>query len=203
VQVEDPYILWNESAQRYTTIAQAYSEVPPQALSLDINVVERGNTLPQYSTTSIAQGFELYQSIANVGATGVALALYSSSTIAPADYSWIKYALAAQSSRVSEAKGILQTESPKAFLLHLNRPFARVFLDGKVWGGRTEQGVWVPAGKHSLWLEAGPPQAGTLSDTTCPDFALSGPDPRKQTFSTKTTVPCAALVGGIWKLVYP
>jgi hypothetical protein len=203
VQVEDPYILWSEPADRYRTIADQYTDVPLEHLSLDINVVERGITNPLYSTTTRVQGLELYQSIASAGAKGPALALYSSATLTAADYGWVKYALAARSTEANEAKGIITTKSPKAFLLHLNRPFARVFLDGKPWGGRTEQSVWVPAGEHKLWLEAGPAQSGTLQDTTCPDFSLSGPDPFSQTFTAKTTVPCAALVGGSWKLINP
>ena len=161
IQIEDASELWGKDPRRYNTFSRLYPEIPTSALVIDLNVVERLGSLPSDLTTKQARGFELGASVAAIGSTGGRLALYASSTIATEDFPWIKFALAAGSSKVEEVSpGQIRTHSSVPFFVRVVRPAHRLRIDGRtrVYGGL--RSIPVPAGDHVV--EFDPPDVRSV-----------------------------------------
>jgi hypothetical protein len=157
IQIEDASELWGADPRRYRQFARLYPDIARSALVIDLNVVDRGGQLPADITTKRARGFELAASVAAIGSTGGRLAMYASSTIADADFPWIKFSLAAGSSHVEEvAAGTVHTRSSVAFRIRVIRPAHRVVMDGKLVRYPGIRSIPVPAGNHIV--EFDPPR---------------------------------------------
>ncbi len=156
-QVEDPFTMWVEAPDRYSTVGRLYPEVSKDHLVLDINVVNRPTALQSGFSMMKAGGFELATSVASVAESGARLALYASASARLRDLMWIKYAMAGGATTVTpldEGGSIVLTESPAAFRLRLKRPLRAVTIDGETQVlASPVRYVDVPAGSHRVELK--------------------------------------------------
>jgi hypothetical protein len=156
-QVEDPFTMWVESADRYATVGRLYPDVPKDRLVLDINVVDRPTAIETGFSMVKTGGFELATSVASVANSGARLALYASASARLRDLKWIKFAMAGGASTVRrESDSIFLTNSPGAFRLRLSRPVWTVTIDDQTTVLTTPaRYVDVPAGSHRVELHDG------------------------------------------------
>jgi hypothetical protein len=160
LQIEDESELWTGDPRRYGTFPGRYPEVAPTSMIINVNVIDRDRARSPGLTTTKPRGFELGASVASIGTSGARLGLYASSSIADEDYPWLKFSLAAGSSRVAEVSpGRMTTTSSTPFRIRVVRPAHRVRIDGKVTLYSGSRSVLVPAGNHIV--EFDPPQTRT------------------------------------------
>lgn len=153
-QSEDPFTAWAHDPTRYANFDKLYSDVPIDNLVIDINVVHRFEAWAVTNRiTEAARGIELYKSVASVGSTGARLAMYASKTVKPLDLEWIRFALGAGSTEVSERNGAIHTSALRPFWLRLVRPVRVITIDGVQYPGRSQRVIEVPAGDHTIILE--------------------------------------------------
>jgi hypothetical protein len=153
-QVEDPFTMWVESPDRYSTVGRLYPDVPKERLVLDINVVDRPTAIETGFSMVKTGGFELAKSVASVAESGARLALYASASARLRDLQWIKFAMAGGASHVAqESNSVFQTNSPAAFRLRLSRPAWATTIDGTMSIMTTPvRYIDVPAGSHRVEL---------------------------------------------------
>jgi hypothetical protein len=153
LEIEDPYTLWNLGPKRYQLIGDRYRSriSSDHALSIDINIVERqGAVYP----TSKQRGLELLQLIHSAATHADRVILYGLSTLEPADMVFAKYAHGQDIRVEDQGKGSVKCTSRKKFFLETESGSRQYFLDGKPWPCYADDAVIVPAGEHSLQVQA-------------------------------------------------
>ncbi len=152
-QSEDPFTAWAHDPTRYAHFRRLYADVPIDELVIDINVVDRYEAWSVTNRiTEATRGIEFYKSVAAVGSTGGRLAIYASKTIKPLDLEWVRFALGAGSTTISEHNGTIHTSALRPFWLRLIRPVRVITIDGVPFPGRNQRAIEVPAGEHQISL---------------------------------------------------
>ncbi len=149
VLVEDPATLWSLGPERYTRLAEKYTEIvdPLRDLAIDINVVERYQDV--YPTKK-QTGIELLELVHAAAASFSQVALYFESSIEKQDLSLLPVAASMASvwqSTPDILSGALNVDSPRATRITWTGP---VELNGHPWPMQDATSVMVPAGKFRL-----------------------------------------------------
>ena len=152
--VEDPMARWSEMPARYRTIAARYRELLGDDFSLDVNILsfrtkEKPTMFPTLAQSG-TEAFALYQvSSSEVRRTLV----YSESSINPQDLSWLSFASTGQARITREGK-YYRVQSPVSLTLHLSAQQKFVLVDGAVRTSAGDGRFLIPAGSHTVKLEA-------------------------------------------------
>jgi hypothetical protein len=156
LQVEDPYTLWTLGPERYGRIARDYRGLvaPNERLSIDINVVPRGeNVVP----TSQQTGLELYRLVSEALGAFPKVCFYSEGTIYPQDFGLLASALASQARVEPHQGGSMVVESQDGVGLATDRGPHVVRIDGSPWPAFRPGKVLIPRGRHLVeWGAAAP-----------------------------------------------
>jgi hypothetical protein len=159
LNIEDPYTLWSQGPERYRMIASAYiDEISPGArLAVDINIVERGDTLVPHTQQT---GLEFLSLLHEAASSGVLPCIYSATSPYPFDFEYASAALIGDSctSRLDHPDAY-KVEAPFTVLLQTSVGNREVQLDGESWPCAAPDAVLVPAGSHRV--ELGPVNEAT------------------------------------------
>ncbi len=145
VLVEDPATLWSLGPERYTKLAEKYTEIadPLGELAIDINVVERYQDV--YPTKK-QTGTELLELVHAAAASFSRVALYFESSIEKQDLSLLPVA-ASTASVWQSAPDTVNVDSTHAARITWTGP---VELNGHPWPLQDATSVLVPAGEFRL-----------------------------------------------------
>jgi hypothetical protein len=161
LQVEDPYTLWALGPERYARIASDYKRLvgPDERLSVDINVVPRGeNIVP----TSQQTGLELYRLVSEALRAFPKVCVYSEGTIYRQDFGMLPSALASSATVEPHEGGGVVVESQDGVDLATDQRPPAVRLDGSPWSAVRPGAVLVPRGRHLVESDPGVPDGGGL-----------------------------------------
>jgi hypothetical protein len=161
LQVEDPYTLWALGPERYARIASDYRRLvgPGERLSIDINVVRRGEDVVP---TSQQTGLELYRLVSEALRVFPKVCVYSEGTIYPQDFGMVPSALASSATVEPQEGGGTVVESQDGVDLATDQRPGTVRVDGLPWPAVRSGAVLVPRGRHLVELNPGVPAGGEL-----------------------------------------
>jgi hypothetical protein len=150
LQIEDPYTLWKLGPDRYGVIGQAYrgQVASGSRLSVDINVVDRsgaGTVVPTAKQT----GIELLDLVYEAASALDTVCVYSSETPYQFDFQYVPAALAGRA-RVTWSHGAAQVQADHAVTFLAATKGITFTVDGQAWPCVGGDGVWLPAGTHSV-----------------------------------------------------
>jgi hypothetical protein len=151
--IEDPATVWHLNSDRYSDLAQRYTEIAPDGsrLALDINVVERyQNVYPTKQQT----GLELLQLIRASATRFPRTALYFEKSILPMDWPWLSAATAIVDRAEVTAKG-LRVESKRPVLVNWE---GGASVNGKPWFLGGDGTIMLPGGTHEIASIEAPPR---------------------------------------------
>jgi hypothetical protein len=152
LNIEDPYTLWAKGPDRYRLIGQHYREAlgPKPRLSVDINIVDRGDTVvPHVRQTGLEFLTLLYESAQFLDQTCV----YSAYTPYEFDFEYAAVALAGSARAHASGRDRFEVDAPFSVRLHTDTRGHEIRLDGERWPCAAAQHVLVPAGQHTIELE--------------------------------------------------
>ena len=143
--VEDPANLWNLGPERYTKLAQKYTELTPKhaGISVDVNVVDRYQDV--YPTKK-QTGVELFELVHQAAKSFAHVALYFENSLEKQDLSLLSAAAStAQWSPHGADQIDVQCAQPTRVAWH-----GPVEMDGRTWPIQNERYVLMPPGQHRL-----------------------------------------------------
>jgi hypothetical protein len=188
LNVEDPYMEWDEPPVRYRRLRQTLRAlIPDRASMIDINVVPSHPTTQVGFASEQATGAEFLQQLQAAAELQGRVCIYAESSVFDDDWQLVPHAMAAGSMIRPSIKGWDVQASATVTLDHHGE--AVPFLDGKRWGCYGPEGIVLPGGRHVLSFPGGStPKAAARSDLRVE--AIDG-----------ELVKCGMIAGGV-DLVY-
>jgi tetratricopeptide (TPR) repeat protein len=167
--VEDPFMVWNSSPQRYLEISKLYSALTSniEKLAIDLNIVDLYGD--EIYPTGKQVGVQLFTLVHLASQAFPRVALYAENTISKHDISLLPSA-SAVINRYEKEDGRILVDSPHGVGVYWE---GEVLIDGKAWPATNGHCVWVPPGPHVIEGSFSSPYTrivdfnGELKDASC------------------------------------
>lgn len=153
LEVEDPARFWMTSPERYRRFTATYLKLVPDRhrLMFDVNVVNNRDISSTHLPAETATGTELALTLLSASAASGRVVVYSEKTVSPQDWDLVQMMLNRPSS-VSGGKTSMDVEAASSLeLTPAEDPL--YYVDGHLWPAVSEDGVLMPAGRHSVSSE--------------------------------------------------
>lgn len=179
LQVEDPFTRWSSGPLRYDRLAPGAARLmPPGAVVVDLNVVDRAGAHP----TSAMTGAELDLATGSAAAPSGRVAVYALGTLRPDDLQHLPGAAGQAAATTDTGVAAPWTTVVTA---PAGSPSKVLDVDGQPWPVANGRAV-VPAGEHALTWRSGPRRGpGLLSFSAELSSADVRPDGMSLTYSAR------------------
>ncbi|MCX6134374.1 MAG: hypothetical protein NTU47_11225 [Ignavibacteriales bacterium] len=154
LNVEDPYMEWTKSPERYAQLRKTLVALIPERPSMiDINVVPIHPLTQMTFATEQATGIELLQQLQRAGEQNGRVCVYCESSVFSHDWKHVPAAMAAGVSITRISSG-WEINTPHTVTWKTSAQ-TMVWLDGSLWPCGDSDGVIIPPGTHTLTVKPG------------------------------------------------
>ncbi len=162
LQVEDPYMEWMQTPERYRSVAENYRRIlGDRPFLIDVNVVEMKPDRWKDFSAWKPVGTEVLQFWQHAAASGDRLCFYCEWSVDAADWALMPFAMAADAQARQDSAGWHVT-SPRTVALQTGQSGMGFSLDGTAWHAYDDSTVIIPAGSHTVRQTANGPKQQTL-----------------------------------------